>query len=167
MPFTPSKTESVDTKINDGFNTFNDNDKTGNKFLIIAAVIIFFIIFGVLSWIFNVLSLKDRACENLDKIYTANNKYATTFFSHANGIIKSNGKKNSTEQLNYFDDELACLVKNYYVKTAYNCCCGDGYKNNFVNMFVKNKFKAKILGYLSTGLWVIFYIQNVSKREGG
>tara|TARA_B100000965_G_scaffold140569_1_gene117054 strand:+ start:1809 stop:3095 length:1287 start_codon:yes stop_codon:yes gene_type:complete len=110
------------------------NDETGNKFLIIAAVIIFFIIFGVLSWIFNVLSLKDRACENLDKIYTANNKYATTSFSHANGIIKSNGKKTSTEQLNYFDDELACLVKNYYVKTAYNCCCGDGYKNNWVAM---------------------------------
>ncbi len=105
---------TVDTKFNDGFNYFKNDDETGNKFLIIAAVIIFFIIFGVLSWIFNVLSLKDRSCENLDKIYTANNKYATTSFSHANGIIKSNGKKTSTEQLNYFDDELACLVKNYY-----------------------------------------------------
>ena len=21
---------------------------------------------------------------------------------------------------------------NYHVKSAYNCCCGDGYKNNFV-----------------------------------
>ena len=94
--------------------------------IVISFIIIFFILFALLSWIFNILSLQDKSCDNLNKIYPTNNVYKTKSFLNSNGVVISEAKAD-------FDNSLNSILKNYYVKTAYNCCCGDGYKNNFVN----------------------------------
>ena len=104
-----------------------DNDSS----TVLTLVIIGFIIFALFSWIFNTLTLKDRACDNLDNIYK-NNIYRTSSFLTSSGKIKNDAKKENNNN-NYFNIPESCLIKNYYIKTAYNCCCGDGYKNNFVN----------------------------------
>jgi len=42
-------------------------------------------------------------------------------------------KRKGDYQDNEADKDYICILRNYYIKAAYNCCCGDGYKNNFVN----------------------------------
>ena len=102
-------------------------------YLMITFVIIFCILFALASWIFNTLALKEKACKNLETIYK-NTKYKSTTFMNMGGTkIKPSALKSSGTQ-NYFDNTHSSLLRNYYVKTAYNCCCGDGYKNNFVNI---------------------------------
>tara|TARA_B100001093_G_scaffold519861_1_gene610974 strand:+ start:1159 stop:2364 length:1206 start_codon:yes stop_codon:yes gene_type:complete len=113
--------------------SFTKNKLLNNKnnYILITFIIIFFILFALASWVFNTLSLKDQACINLKYTYK-NKQYITSSFLTVNGNIKGDAKK-INNQNNYFDIDYSCLIKNYYIKTAYNCCCGDGYKNNFVN----------------------------------
>ena len=113
-------------------------------YIVISLIIIAFIIFIVMSWVFYTLKKKDSACEKLDAIYLANNKYKTSSFFRDEKAIKDDAKKlknpnGNEERINYFDDDYECLMKNYYIKTAYNACCGDGYKNNFVNICALEK----------------------------
>jgi len=98
---------------------------------LITIIIISFIVFCLLVWVFYTLNLKESSCIKLDNIYK-NGKYKTSSFLTTNGNVKGEAKE-LTNKYNYFDNENISLFKNYYIKTAYNCCCGDGYKNNFVN----------------------------------
>lgn len=108
--------------------SFDDN----SNYLFIALVIIVIIVIFVVSWVFNTLNKQSSACKKLDAIYsdTVIGNYATSSFFNGNQIAL----KQTSSPDNYFDNSNSCLLRNYYVKTAYNCCCGDGYKNNFVNM---------------------------------
>lgn len=108
------------------------NSSDGTKFLVIAFFIIFIVIVLIISYMFSILRLKDSQCDKLQIIYQ-NGKYNTIAFSSLNGALKNEAKQ-SKNPSNYFDNESHSLIKNYYIKTAYNCCCGDGYKNNFVNI---------------------------------
>ena len=87
-----------------------------NNVVIISFVIIFFILFSVLSWIYSTLSNKSRSCVRINSIYKEGNDLRT-----------------DTPALKYEGDEKDILVKNFFIKTAYNCCCVDGYKNNWVD----------------------------------
>ena len=110
-------------------------DLTGDKsifYFTLALVIVAFIIFLVMSWLFYTLNKKDAACKKLNTIYLENSKHKTNSFFRAGNTIKGEAKQ-ANNPTNFFDNEYKSLVKNYYVKTAYNACCGDGYKNNFVN----------------------------------
>ena len=89
-----------------------------NNVVIISFVIIFFILFSVLSWIYSTLSNKSRSCVRINSIYKEDNELRTDAPLH----IEDNEYNN-----------LKILVKNFYIKTAYNCCCVDGYKNNWVD----------------------------------
>tara|TARA_B100001173_G_scaffold312557_1_gene334758 strand:- start:44 stop:1279 length:1236 start_codon:yes stop_codon:yes gene_type:complete len=132
-------TENLRTNINELVNTVGNTvystiDLTGDKsifYFTIALLIVAFIIFLVMSWIFHTLNKKEAACKKLDTMYNANSQHKTTSFFRQ-GNIKSEAKE-SNNPTNFFDNENKSLVKNYYIKTAYNACCGDGYKNNFVN----------------------------------
>ncbi len=106
---------------------FNDiKDIAGKKFdqlmagennvVIISFVIIFFILFSVLSWIYNTLSNKSRSCVRINSLYKEGNDLRTY-----NPALRYEGAKE------------VILVKNFFIKTAYNCCCVDGYKNNWVD----------------------------------
>ena len=87
-----------------------------NNVVIISFVIIFFILFSVLSWIYNTLNNKSRSCIRINSIYKEGNDLRTDA-----AALKHEGA------------EKDILVKNFFIKTAYNCCCVDGYKNNWVD----------------------------------
>ena len=105
-------------------------------YVIISCVIVFIIVFSFITYISIVLSKKDNMCDKLDKIYLGEDEHfsTTSFYSDTYGNIKPTGKyENKNNQNNFFNNNNKCLVKNYYIKTAYNCCCGSEYKNSFVN----------------------------------
>jgi hypothetical protein len=83
----------------------------------ITYVLIFLIIFIVCMVLLNIVytkRLEINQCSYMEKMY-----------SDVNGKIKSICV-NSTESSDY--------LCNYYIKTAYNCCSGGSYKNDYVNV---------------------------------
>jgi len=82
----------------------------------------------LVGWIFDRLGLKEKSCTKLDIYYPSPTN--ESYFNN-DREIKSSGKA-------IFDNSNSTLV-NYHVKSAYNCCCGDGYKNNFVALCALEK----------------------------
>lgn len=117
----------VENNIKDTFNKskeiigkkFDQLMGSENNVVIISFVIIFFILFSVLSWIYSTLSNKSRSCVRINSIYKEGNDLRTD--AAALPIIITENNKHDI------------LVKNFFIKTAYNCCCVDGYKNNWVD----------------------------------
>ena len=117
-------------KIKDNFNNFKDvaarkfNQVIGseNNVVLISFIIIFFILFALLSWIYATLSNKTKSCNRINELYKEGNLLRTV-----NKAIPYNGNNNEI------------LLKNFYIKTAYNCCCVDGYKNNWVDLCALKK----------------------------
>lgn len=90
-------------------------------------IIIVIIIIIVLVYIYRIRNLQNKECNFLTNIYGS-----------LDGHIRS---------LNPSDN--ACLYKflDYYVKTAYNCCSGGSYKNDFVSLCaLKNVLKQGVRG---------------------
>ena len=110
----------MNTRLNDIKNIagkkFDQLMGSENNVVIISFVIIFFILFSVLSWIYSTLSNKSRSCVRINSLYKEGNDLRT----HAPALKHEGAEKD-------------ILVKNFFIKTAYNCCCVDGYKNNWVD----------------------------------
>ena len=85
----------------------------------ITFVFILLIVIAFISWLFHTAKLRKNSCDNLD------NKYAGL---SNNTYLRNDG---SVKQIDIFDASNSKLI-NYHVKSAYNCCCGGEYKNNFV-----------------------------------
>jgi len=100
---------------------FNISDFSPNQYFYITLAIIIFILLLIFSWIANRLSLKDRSCNKLNIYWPSLTN--TSYF-----LETGNVKQNSGFGVDTSNNKLI----NYHVKSAYNCCCGDGYKNNFV-----------------------------------
>ena len=96
-----------------------------SQYSFITLIIVIFILLVLFSWIFNKLGLQDRSCKKLD-IYWPHITNTTLYTT--GGLLKPNINEG-------FDDKFL----NYYVKSAYNACCGDGYKNNFVSICALDK----------------------------
>ncbi len=94
-------------------------------------IIVAFILFALFSWIYSILSLKNVACDRLDILYPKTSQINYSFMRSANNV--------KGDALEDFDNNLASIFRNYYVKSSYNSCCGDGYKNNFVNLCALEK----------------------------
>jgi hypothetical protein len=93
-------------------------------FLILIVTIIIVII--ALIYYFYYKSLRSKNCESMDYIY-----------GNLNGKIKS---VDSGENFNY-------TFKDYYIKSAYNCCSGGNYKNDYVDLCVlKDLLKQGVRG---------------------
>lgn len=111
---------NMNTRLNDIKNIagkkFDQLMGSENNVVIISFVIIFFILFSVLSWIYSTLSNKSRSCVRINSLYKEGNDLRT----HAPALKHEGAEKD-------------ILVKNFFIKTAYNCCCVDGYKNNWVD----------------------------------
>ena len=101
---------------------------TNSDSLIITLGVIILVLLVLFGWIFDRLGLKERSCTKLDIFYPklTNQSYFN------NGNIMKSGARTS------FDNSNNMLL-NYNVKSAYNCCCGDGYKNNFVALCALEK----------------------------
>jgi hypothetical protein len=81
--------------------------------VVLIGVITLMIILIALLYYFYYSRLRSKNCKSMDKIY-----------GDLNGKIKS---IDSSEQFNY-------TFKDYYIKTAYNCCSGGNYKNDYVDL---------------------------------
>ena len=69
-------------------------------------------------YIYNKRQLNAENCDNLDEIYDG--------FP----LISS---------INPREEKYQYLLRDYYIKTAYNCCCGGDFKNDYVNICALKK----------------------------
>lgn len=130
---------STKDKLTDAVKLLIDINDDRTPYLYICLIIITFIILCLFIWIYRTLSIKNSMCNKLDKLYE-NNNFSTVSFK-TSGRADSVKVTHNDNTTNYFESsgningetDNICILKNYYIKTAYNCCCGDGYKNNFVN----------------------------------
>ena len=76
-------------------------------------LIIFFLFLIIFWWCHNKLTLNTQNCDKLNKVYSQ--------FPRISSIIPSNP--------NYQH-----RLRDYYIKTAYNCCASGNLKNDFVNL---------------------------------
>lgn len=83
-----------------------------NTVRIIIIVIIVLLIFSVVSYIINKMALNKKNCTNLSQVYEGFPK------------ISSMNPENA---------EFKYSLRDYYIKTAYNCCCAGQFKNDYVN----------------------------------
>ena len=84
-----------------------------DKITQIMIIIIGFLFFIIFFWCYNKLSLNKNNCSNLTKLYTE--------FP----LISSINTTNPNYQFK---------LRDYYIKTAYNCCSAGTFKNDFVNL---------------------------------
>ena len=96
--------------------------------VIITLGVISLLLLVLFGWIFDRLGLKEKSCTKLDIFYP---KLTNQSYFNNGSIIKS-------DAITSFDNSNNMLI-NYNVKSAYNCCCGDGYKNNFVALCALEK----------------------------
>jgi hypothetical protein len=90
--------------------------------------IITILLIALLSWIFHKIGLQKESCQKLDVAYPEAQN--STYFNGINSI------KSEAQAL--FDNSNSTLI-NYFVKSSYNSCCGDEYKNNFVDLCALKK----------------------------
>lgn len=79
----------------------------------ISYFIVITMIFGLIAYTINKMKLNDKNCDNLKKIYTSFPKISS---------------------FNPDDDSYNYLLRDYYIKTAYNCCSSGQFKNDYVNI---------------------------------
>jgi len=130
------KLDEIQNKLQQKLDSFITNDTNHHIYIALSLVIVSFIVFFVLSWVYNTLRKKDAACGKLNIIYKDISRHKTSSYFTNNKKVHA---KQETNPTNYFDNQYKSLIKNYYIKTAYNACCGDGYKNNFVNICALEK----------------------------
>lgn len=116
--------EDVQEKAKQIMNTVSNMKETTTILLITIITIIIIII--ALLYYFYYKTLRSKNCESVDYIYGT-----------LNGKIKS---IDSSEAFNY-------PLRDYYIKSAYNCCSGGNYKNDYVDLCVlKDLLKQGVRG---------------------
>jgi hypothetical protein len=94
--------------------------------IVLISTITLVIIFIAIYLYFYYSGLRSKNCSLMDSIY-----------GNVNGKIKS---IDNSEQFNY-------TFKDYYIKTAYNCCSGGNYRNNYVDLCIlKDLLKQGVRG---------------------
>lgn len=95
-----------------GIKTIGDlaNIDSITQVMIIIIGVLFFMIFW---WGFNKLNLNQQNCNNIEKTFSK--------FPYINNINPEN-------------PNFKYRLRDYYIKTAYNCCASGNFKNDFVNL---------------------------------
>lgn len=91
------------------FGSFAENDKI-TQIMIVIIGLLFFIIFW---WVLNKFNLNENNCTSLENVYS---KFP---------VIQS---------INIENPNFCYKLRDFYIKTAYNCCASGKYKNDFVNV---------------------------------
>ena len=110
--------------ISNKFKEIVNNPKYMKEYFVSTIIIIMIIVTVVLAivYFYYVKNLMPRECSIME------NKYGTI-----NGNIKS---------INLTDPNCGYTLKDYYIKSSYNCCSGGSYKHDFVNLCnLKNVLK--------------------------
>ena len=88
-------------------------EKTAQIVKVLSLVIVAFIIGTIIFWSAGKLGLNQKNCNTL-----------ATLYDEAPGLSSIRP-----------DSELACnRLRDFYIKTAYNCCAGGAFKNDYVNV---------------------------------
>jgi hypothetical protein len=105
------------SKITDFFNKTKKDlftlkeEFVGNAIFIMILVLVLVII----GYVYYMLNLNNRECSMMNSLYS-------------NGQTKS-----YIAPIDYSKPDYGYTFKDYYIKTAYNCCSGGAYKNDFVS----------------------------------
>lgn len=103
----------------------NISDNTTVSIMIYASVIILLLAIGIFIYFY---TLQKRLCNNMNTLYG-----------------KLNGKIRSVD---FNLDENKFKFKDYYIKSAYNCCSGGNYKNSYVDTCIlKDLIKQGVRGF--------------------
>jgi len=81
--------------------------------ILIAIALLVLILLCVIWWIYDKLTLNNSNCVNMNKLY---NKFP------------------SIHTISISNDDFSHNFRDYYIKTAYNCCSAGTVKNDFVNI---------------------------------
>ena len=106
-----------------------DNITNNNvNYIFLSFIIVFLILFSFFTWLFNKLRLQgeDSHCSN----YKKNDDTGNLISLSPNEINNGNLNEYIPSALN---NSRTDLFRNFYYLTAYNCCSGRNYKNNWVN----------------------------------
>ena len=105
--------DTITSKITNTYAMAQEYHKKMEMFDIIIVIIVGFILLVLLSYTLNKLTLKNRNCKNIKKVY-----------------------KNSTSIISIDKDDkvFSHNLRDYYIKTAYSCCCTGNYKNDYVDL---------------------------------
>ena len=103
-----------------------DNISNNNvNYIFLSFIIVFLILFSFFTWLFNKLRLQgDSHCD-----YKKDDK-GNLIVLRPNEINNGNLNEYIPSALN---SSRTDLFRNFYYLTAYNCCSGRNYKNNWVN----------------------------------
>jgi hypothetical protein len=83
-----------------------------NAIEVVLIIMIIMVVLIILFWLFSTFRLSNVNCSNLEKVYGTSPL----------PLYSINNSSN-------FQGKLV----DYYIKTAYNCCCGGNFKNDFVD----------------------------------
>jgi len=100
-------------------NNFFKNNNLSNIQGIISIVLGIILAMFIISWFFDTMNLNVQNCNNLNDIYSTKDNFISS--------IQINNSRNQ-------DD-----LRNYYIKTAYNCCSSGNFKNDYVNLCALKK----------------------------
>lgn len=98
---------------------------------LIVLIVFALVLMGLIIWNASRLGMIENSRKKLEKLYP--NPTNESYFNGPNNI-----KPSARELFDYERNNNSTLL-NYYVKSAYNCCCGDGYRNNFVDLYPLEK----------------------------
>jgi hypothetical protein len=117
-----AKMQHVAKKVFDRFaNKLKNLQASTQTLRVIFWIIILILLIGVISYIIGKVNLNNKNCSNLSKIYDDFPKISS---------------------INPDDAQFQYKLRDYYIKTAYNCCCAGQFKNDFVNICaLKNAIK--------------------------
>uniref|UniRef100_A0A6C0KNI0 PI-PLC Y-box domain-containing protein n=1 Tax=viral metagenome TaxID=1070528 RepID=A0A6C0KNI0_9ZZZZ len=116
------------------------NISRGQYFYITLSIVIFIVLL-LFSWVANRLSLKTRSCNKLNIYWPTltNTTYFNSPTTNTSGATTNTSGATVKTGSGFGIDSSHNKLINYHVKSAYNCCCGDGYKNNFVALCALEK----------------------------
>ena len=94
-------------------NVVNKAVKNEKLVRLIILIIIGLLIFLVIYYIYSTLTLEQKNCDTMNSLYSDFPLIST---------------------MNTSNTSFSYNLRDYYIKSAYNCCCGGSYKNDFVSL---------------------------------
>ena len=119
-----STQENAKKMVNNAIKNMTEMNETTAVLLIVVITLVIIVV--AFLYYFYYIRLKTGECNNMDSIYG-----------------ELNGKIRSIDSSNLFDFKF----NDYYIKTAYNCCSGGNYKNDYVDTCIlKDVLKQGVRG---------------------
>lgn len=99
----------------ENFLKYTKRDMFKEEFVTAAiSVMIIILVLAILAYVYYMRTLESRECSLMTSLYSTNKSYITPI-----DITK---------------EEFSYTLKDYYINTAYNCCSGGSYKNDYVDL---------------------------------